>query len=117
MLSVGGDLAPETSAYHFTYKRTASGYSFIRGVGLCPHKTEPSGCAKQAPAEKEVVSMPKRHLEASTPEARAKIRKNLGRLKSLTVQPVTRRRYEEARESFYSWLRQEKSCCLIQLIS
>ena len=52
--------------------------------------------------------MPKRHLEASTPEARAKIRKNLGTLKSLTVQPVTRKRYEEARESFYSWLRQEK---------
>ena len=52
--------------------------------------------------------MPKRHLEAPTPEARAKLRKELGTLKSLTVQPVTRKRYEEARESFYEWLRSER---------
>ena len=51
--------------------------------------------------------MPKKHLEAATQEARAKIRKQLGTLRSLTVQPVTRARYEKARDSFYHWLREE----------
>lgn len=51
--------------------------------------------------------MPKRHLEGSTPEARAKIRKQLGTLKELTVQPVTRARYSQAREAFYKWLKEE----------
>ena len=48
--------------------------------------------------------MPKKHLEGRTGDDRAKIRKTLGSLKSLTVQPVTRARYEKARKSFYSWL-------------
>ena len=51
--------------------------------------------------------MPKRHLEAATEEERAKQRRKLGSLKSLTVQPVTRARYKNARESFYAWLRTE----------
>ena len=51
--------------------------------------------------------MPKRHLEGSTPEARAKVRKSLGTLKDLTVQPVTRARYTKAREAFYKWLQEE----------
>ena len=52
--------------------------------------------------------MPKRHLEAATASERAKIRKSLGSLKSLTVQPVTRARYEQARQDFYAWLREER---------
>ena len=51
--------------------------------------------------------MPKRHLEATTEAARAKQRKALGSLKSLTVQPVTRKRYQDARELFYQWLHDE----------
>ena len=51
--------------------------------------------------------MPKRHLEAHTQEARAKQRKQLGTLRSLTVQPVTRARYEKSRQDFYTWLRGE----------
>lgn len=51
--------------------------------------------------------MPKRHLEAGTQEERAKQRRKLGTLKELTVQPVTRARYKDAREKFYEWLRQE----------
>jgi len=47
-------------------------------MGLCPYKAKPSGRAQQAPAEKKVVSMPKRHLEAATASERAKIRKSLG---------------------------------------
>ena len=35
------------------------------------------------------------------------MRKQLGKLQDLTVQPVTRERYRKARESFYEWLRQE----------
>ena len=51
--------------------------------------------------------MPKRHLEASTEEERAKHRKQLGSLRSLTVQPITRQRYQNARDMFYEWLRNE----------
>ena len=52
--------------------------------------------------------MPKRHLEAATASERAKIRKRMGSLKSLTVQPVTRARYEKARSDFYAWLQKEQ---------
>lgn len=51
--------------------------------------------------------MPKRHLEASTEQARAAARKQLGPLKQLTVQPVTRARYESSRTEFYQWLASE----------
>lgn len=51
--------------------------------------------------------MPKRLLEKATEEERAKQRKAIGSLKSLTVQPVTRQRYQEARELFYKWLESE----------
>ena len=52
--------------------------------------------------------MPKRHLEASTATERAKQRQQLGSLRSLTVQPVTRQRYDKARQDFYKWLQREK---------
>ena len=58
--------------------------------------------------EKENGPMPKRHLEGATQEERAKIRKQLGPLKTLTVQPVTRKRYDKALEAFFSYLKQEK---------
>jgi hypothetical protein len=51
--------------------------------------------------------MPKRHLEAATQEGRAKQRRTLGTLKQLTVQPVTRQRYTQARDDFYTWLKAE----------
>lgn len=51
--------------------------------------------------------MPKRHLEKPTQAERAKMRRTLGPLKSLTVQPVTRARYEKSRSDFYEWLRSE----------
>ena len=54
-----------------------------------------------------MVNMPKRVLEAHTQEGRAKQRKQLGTLRSLTVQPITRARYQAARDQFYEWLRQE----------
>lgn len=52
--------------------------------------------------------MPKRHLEAPTQEARAKSRRQLGTLKSLTVQPVTRARYNQSLEMFFQYLKDEK---------
>ena len=51
--------------------------------------------------------MPKRLLEAATQEGRAKQRIQLGTLRSLTVQPVTRARYQAARDEFYEWLHNE----------
>lgn len=54
-----------------------------------------------------LVAMSKRHLEAHTQEARAKQRKQLGSLKSLTVQPVTRARYDQALNDFFQYLKDE----------
>ena len=46
----------------------------------------------------------KKHLEGRSKEERIQVRKQLGTLKSLTVQPQTRQRYERAREQFYQFL-------------
>ena len=46
----------------------------------------------------------KKHVEGRSKEERIRIRKNLGTLKSLTVQPQTRLRYERARQQFYQFL-------------
>ena len=46
----------------------------------------------------------KKHLEGRSKEERIRVRRNLGTLKSLTVQPQTRARYEKARQQFYHFL-------------
>lgn len=46
-------------------------------------------------------------IEARTKEERKAVRKNLGSLKSLTVQPVTRERYSSSLQLFYDYLRRE----------
>lgn len=50
-------------------------------------------------------TMPKGHLEQRTQESRAKARKQLGTLKQLTVQPVTRARYKESLDKFFENLK------------
>ena len=45
-----------------------------------------------------------KHLEGRTREERIRVRKTLGTLKDLTIQPQTRRRYEKARQDFYQFL-------------
>lgn len=57
---------------------------------------------------KENGPMPKRHLEGTTQEARAKMRKTLGPLRALTVQPVTKARYQKALDDFFTYLKDEK---------
>ena len=53
--------------------------------------------------------MPKRKpLEAATASDRAKMRRELGTLRNLTVQPATKRRYDRASEAFFDFLRSEK---------
>lgn len=52
--------------------------------------------------------MPKRHLEQQTQEGGAKQRQQLGPLRSLTVQPVTRARYDLALSNFFKYLKDEK---------
>lgn len=56
---------------------------------------------------KQSGAMPKRHLEAATQEQRVKQRRELGSLRELTVQPVTRERYKKALSEFYEYLNQE----------
>lgn len=45
-----------------------------------------------------------KHLEGRTQQDRKKVRKQLGSLKHLTVQPRTRLRYDVARKKFYTFL-------------
>lgn len=47
-------------------------------------------------------------LEARSKEGRKRVRKQLGTLKSLTVQPVTQQRYKQAFDNFFDYLRREK---------
>ena len=49
--------------------------------------------------------MPKRHLEAPTPQARAKMRKQLSTLKELTIQPITHARYNKSLDDFFEFLK------------
>ena len=46
----------------------------------------------------------KKHLEGRTKQERKAVRKNLGSLKSLTVQSTTKARYAAARKKFYEYL-------------
>ena len=46
----------------------------------------------------------KKHLEGCTQRERQKVRKQLGPLKALTLQPRTRARYDKAKKKFYSFL-------------
>ena len=46
-------------------------------------------------------------LEGSTQEERAKIRRQMGSLRQLTVQPATRRRYDKAVDRFLDFLKKE----------
>ena len=49
--------------------------------------------------------MPKKVLEGITPAAKASQRRKLGSLRSLTVQPATRQRYDKAVNGFLSFLK------------
>ena len=51
--------------------------------------------------------MPKRILEGKTKEERIDQRQKLGTLKSLTVQPATRKRYDRALQRFFKYLQDE----------
>ena len=53
---------------------------------------------------KESGVMVKRHLEGKSQQERVQIRKGLGSLRSLTVQPSTRQRYDKALERFFRYL-------------
>ena len=53
------------------------------------------------------LEMPKRILEGGTEQERAKMRKQLGSLKGLTVQPSTRKRYDKAVDGFLQFLKSE----------
>ena len=46
-------------------------------------------------------------MEGRSKQERIKVRKQLGSLKSLTVQPSTRKRYNNALNDFFAWLKEE----------
>lgn len=46
-------------------------------------------------------------MGALSKEERKKVRKNLGSLKQLTVQPKTRERYSSGLQSFFQYLKRE----------
>ena len=46
-----------------------------------------------------------KRLEGRSKQERQKVRKQMGTLRSLTIQPRTRARYDKAKDKFYSFLR------------
>ena len=52
--------------------------------------------------------MPKRILEGKTKEERIDKPQNFGSLKTLTVQPATRKRYDPALQRFFDYLKDEE---------
>ena len=52
--------------------------------------------------------MVKRHLEGRSQEERVQVRKGLGSLRSLTVQPATRQRYDKALDRFFRYLESQQ---------
>ena len=46
----------------------------------------------------------KKHLEGRSKQQRQRVRKQLGPLKNLTIQPRTRARYDKAKQKFYHFL-------------
>ncbi len=76
-------------------------------MDLCSHDVESSRQAQSAPCQKTMGKVAKKHVEGRTKEDRIKVRKKLGPLKNLTVQPGTRSRYEKALAKFSSWLKVE----------
>ena len=72
-------------------------------MGLYTYQAEPRRQTKSAALPPKMGKV-KKHLEARTREERIQVRKNLGKLKDLTIQPQTRRRYEKARQDFYQFL-------------
>ena len=49
----------------------------------------------------------KKIVEGRSKQQRQKVRKSLGKLKDLTVQPRTRHRYDQALHQFLDWLKRE----------
>eukprot|EP00438_Fugacium_kawagutii_P007999 Skav234605 [mRNA] locus=scaffold5214:352284:358006:- [translate_table: standard] len=92
----------KTEAHHDTR------LTLIGSLGLRPYCPKSRRRPQSASAEAQMEMMPKRHLEAPTEQERAKTRQALGSLRELTVQPVTKARYQQAREEFYAWLHNEK---------
>ena len=50
----------------------------------------------------------KAHVDGKAASERPKIRRELGPLRSVTVQPKTRQRYDKASEQFLDFLRKER---------
>lgn len=49
----------------------------------------------------------KKVVEARTREERKRVRKQMGSLKSLTVQPSTQKRYQSSLQLFFDYLKRE----------
>ena len=103
MASPGPKLQCEAAAYHHAHQLSLIGVQSSSSVGLCPHLFEPRGPA-QPPDQVSKMAKAKKHLEGRTQRERAKTRQNLGTLKSLTIQPRTRARYDKAKQNFYAYL-------------
>ena len=78
----------------------------VLGGTLIP--TTESGRQAVAPAaSSQMGKKAPKVVEGRSQQQRKAVRKNLGKLKDLTVQPRTRQRYEASLQQFFSWLERE----------
>lgn len=77
-------------------------------LGVRPYGSKPGGPpVPPGKVREEKMGKVTRHAEGRTEVERAKVRRTLGPLRQLTVQPRTRARYEAARTKFYQFLQDE----------
>eukprot|EP00438_Fugacium_kawagutii_P001317 Skav226301 [mRNA] locus=scaffold3301:342063:352131:+ [translate_table: standard] len=77
----------------------------LRSMGLRPYFRQPSGCTLTGATQAEMGPKVRLHVEGRNKEQRRAIRKDLGPLKQLTVQPKTRLRYDRALAKFFDYMK------------
>ena len=76
-------------------------------MGLREHQGQPSGQAVSLGHQEKIVKKIASNLGARSKEERKQVRKNLGALKSLTVQATTKTRYRASLDDFFDFLNKE----------
>ena len=97
----------QAETHHHAHKQSAPLFWPSPHLGIRAYFSKPCWPSKSAGLlDQTEMGKMKQHVEGRTKEDRSKVRKSLGTLKQLTVQPKTRQRYEQARKKFYSFLKE-----------
>eukprot|EP00435_Cladocopium_sp_Y103_P050034 s2053_g15.t1 len=97
------ELQPALETNNYADQFSPVGCKHPAGMDVCPYFIQ-SGRPPESACPPTEMGKGKKHLEGKSQRERKKIRKQMGSLKSLTLQPRTRQRYDKAKEKFYHFL-------------